>query len=221
VINRDVREGALQPVVGSLELAIPVGVLPDRVSVISPDFTGDQPATASLAGDGLAVKLPGLDAYSVVLLHYAQPPDLSRLTDPVLLRPVGRWGKPDTAAFRVRGNGTIEHGEQFNGYLQGLLHTELRNPPLFSLNAAAPAELRIHVMGVASTGAKLSVQVDDMPASVIDLPDRDGKNDGSTPEYDQTFAFPIPAGTHRIALDNPGPDWLTIEWIEFRGSFAD
>ena len=43
----------------------------------------------------------------------------------------------------------------------------------------------------------------------------------STPEYDQTFAFLIPAGTHRIALDNPGPDWLTIEWIEFRGSFAD
>lgn len=221
VINRDVRAGALQPIAGPLELAVPVGVLPDRVSVISPDIPGEQPTTAIPAGDGLSVRLPGLEAYSVVLLHYAQPPDLSRLTDPVLLRPLGRWGKPDTAAFRVRSNGTIQHGERFNGYLQGLLHTELRNPPVFSLNATAPAELRIHVMGVASTGAKLSVQVDGAPPRVIDLPDRDGKNDGSTPEYDQTFTFPIPAGTHRIALDNPGPDWLTIEWIEFRGIFAD
>ncbi len=220
-INRDVRGGALHPIADSLDLTVPVGVLPDRVTVISPDFTDEKTATASLSGDSIKVRLPGLDAYSVALLHYPRKPDLSRLTDPVLLRPRGRWAKPVTAEFRVRANGTVEHGEDLNSYLQGMLHTELRNPPVFTLNAAAPAELRIHVLAVASTGARLSVQLDDAPARLIDLPDRDGKNDGNAPEYDQTFTFPIPAGTHRIAIDNPGPDWLVIESIEFRGVFAD
>jgi hypothetical protein len=31
----------------------------------------------------------------------------------------------------------------------------------------------------------------------------------------------IPAGQHRLALDNVGGDWLVLDWLEFAGTFAD
>ena len=48
--------------------------------------------------------------------------------------------------------------------------------------------------GVATQGAKLQWQVDGRVEKVIDLPDRDGKNDAMAKEYDQTFAASHPAG---------------------------
>jgi hypothetical protein len=221
VINRDVRDGVLQAVSAPINLRVPIAAVPDRATLISPDFSGEKPLAVSQVGDYLTVTLPGLEAYSVVLLHYGQEPSLDRLTDPVRLRPVARWARPATAEFRVRGDGSVAHGEDLSGFLQGMLHTELRNPPVFLLNSRKPGEFRVHVRAVASAGARLSVRIDNGPATLIDLPDRDGKNDGRAPEYDRTFAFPVPAGAHRIALDNTGPDWLTLEWLEFTGTFDD
>jgi hypothetical protein len=216
-----VRDGVLQAVSAPINLRVPIAAVPDRATLISPDFSGEKPLAVSQVGDYLTVTLPGLEAYSVVLLHYGQEPSLDRLTDPVRLRPVARWARPATAEFRVRGDGSVAHGEDLSGFLQGMLHTELRNPPVFLLNSRKPGEFRVHVRAVASAGARLSVRIDNGPATLIDLPDRDGKNDGRAPEYDRTFAFPVPAGAHRIALDNTGPDWLTLEWLEFTGTFDD
>ncbi|MDX9982214.1 MAG: hypothetical protein RBU25_19495, partial [Lentisphaeria bacterium] len=187
IVNRDVREGVLHPVPGPVELRLPVATLPEQVALVSPDFTGRTPVEARRTENGIALALPGLEAYSVALLRFASQPDLRRLTDPVRLRPARNWARPATADFRVRADGGIEQGEKLEGYLQGRLHTHLRNPPVFTLNAAAAGELRVQVKAVATTGAQLSVRLDDRDATVIDLPDRDGKNDGNAREYDQTF----------------------------------
>jgi hypothetical protein len=220
-VNRDVNEGTLHSVTEPLEVTVPVRTMPDRATVVSPDFADERVVDTHQTGDSLTVRLPGLDAYSVVLLHYPKPPALDRLTDPIRLRPTARWQCPTREVFPVRADGSVAHEADLNGFLQGMLHTELRKPPVFPYTAESPAELRVHVRAVASVGARLEVRVDDNAPTVVELPDRDGKNAGNVPEYDQTFTFPLPAGKHRVRLHNTGPDWLTLEWLEFKGSFAD
>ncbi len=81
--------------------------------------------------------------------------------------------------------------------------------------------LRPTPLGVATLGAKLQWQVDGRVENVIDLPDRDGKNDARAKEYDQTFQLPIPPGRHRLTLDNVGGDWACIGWYAFTGETLD
>jgi hypothetical protein len=131
----------------------------------------------------------------------------------------GRWERGTIGEFKVDADGTVENGMEVNRYLQGMLHTELRNPPTFLVNAKEAGTLRVKVRAVATAGAKLVYRVDGADVKSVDLPDKDGKNDGDAPEYDQVFTFAIPAGAHRLTLDNVGGDWMTMDWIEFVGKF--
>jgi hypothetical protein len=216
VINRDVRAGvpaSLSPVEIMLKLANP----PLSAEAISPDFLGRQPVTAREEGGILHVTLPSLDAYSVVLLRYRRSPDLAALTDPSRTYTVLGWKRPVRSEFRVRSDGLVEGGEDLEGYLQGMLHTEMRNPPTFLLDAGKNALIGVHVQAVATAGARLRISVDGKLVRSVDLPDRDGKDDGAALEYDQTYACPIPKGKHRVTVDNVGGDWATVVWYEFKG----
>lgn len=220
VINRDTAEGALKPRT-QVTLSLPLSEAPRAVTVISPDFAGEKPAAARLEGDKLSVTLPGLEACSVVLLSYATKPDLSRLTDPNRIRTEMRWMRPARNEFPVLPDGNVRFADELEGFLQGTLHTQLRNAPTFLVKAAEAGRMVVHVRAVASTGARLVYQVDGQTRQTVDVPDLDGKNDGNAPEYDKAFTFQIPAGEHRLTLDNTGPDWAVIDWYEFRGKFAD
>jgi len=219
-INRDFRDGRLQPQ-GKVTIRVPVDRAPDSAMVISPDWQGEQPATCRLVDDMVEVTLPALDAYAVAILRYSADVDLTRLRDPARLTPTPLWSQPTRNEFRVLPDGLVEHSEEVNGYLQGMLHTHLRNPPTFLVNAAAVGELRVKVRAVSMGGAKLEYRVDGETKQVEDLPDLDGKNDGGAPEYDKVLTFPIPTGRHRLTLDNVGADWAVISWLEFGGTFAD
>jgi hypothetical protein len=220
VINRDVRDGVLHPAPAPVVIRLPVASAPSSAVWVSPDAEGESPAACRLVEGRAEVTLPGLQAYSVVLLRYGAEPDLSGVTDPTRLWPVKRWARPARADFRVLPGGLVGSGEALNGYLQGRLHTHLRQPPVFTLHALGPAELRLRVRAVATAGARLSVRIDDEAPQTLELPDLDGKNSDG-PEYDRTVTFPIPAGPHRLALDNVGGDWLILDWLEFAGTFAE
>jgi hypothetical protein len=114
----------------------------------------------------------------------------------------------------------VEHQGELNGFLQGRLHTHLRNPPTFLVNAKTEGTLRIKVRAVASQGARLEYRIDGEVKNAVDLPDLDGEDDGTAREYDRVFTFPIPLGQHRITLDNVGADWLTLSWLEWQGEFV-
>jgi hypothetical protein len=160
-----------------------------------------------------------LVAYAVVVVEFAGPVNLSAIHEPARVQPSMRWQRPERSEFRVGPGGVIEHADDLNGYLQGRLHTDLRNPPTFVVEAAGHATLKVKVRAVATLGARLVVKVDGLQTASVDLPDRDGKNDGDVPEYDRELAFTIPAGRRRMTLDNTGGDWLTVAWVEWLGRF--
>lgn len=217
-INRNVRSGQIRPLT-DVTVRVPVNHIPDKAEIISPDSSGTRSAKCRVADGNLEVTLPELDAYSVCVLRFAVEPDLHHLTDPMRIVPVMRWSRPSRSEFRVQAGGTVEHEGELNGFVQGMLHTHLRNPPTFLVNAKTEGQLRIRVRAVATQGARLEYRIDGQTRQTVDLPDLDNENDGAAREYDKVLAFPIPLGQHRLTLDNVGADWLTLSWLEWQGEF--
>ncbi|MDR3707418.1 MAG: hypothetical protein P4L33_03895 [Capsulimonadaceae bacterium] len=216
VINRELRDGALRPR-GPIEISLKLGQAPANVTAISPDFDGARPVAFHEANGVLRLTLPAIDAYTVVLLHYERTPDLSTLRDTAKIHTVYNWGRPDASQFPIRSDGSIRDDLDVVAYLQGMLHTEMRNPPTFLVNAGNRASVNIHVRAVASLGARIQISIDGKPVRTLNLPDLDGKNDGAAAEYDKTYSCPIPPGRHRVLIDNIGGDWATIDWYTFAG----
>jgi len=220
VINRAAEGAALVPR-RDVTIRLPLTVAPTAATVVSPDSSGETPARCRLAGQTLELTLPVVQAYDVAILQYGAKPDLTALADPVYARPTPRWGRPERSEFRVGPGGAVENASDLVSYLQGMLHTELRNSPTFLVRAEAPGKLEVHVRAVAAAGARLEYRVDGVKAQTVDLPDLDGKNDGGVLEYNRTVSFDIPAGEHKLTVDNVGGDWAVIDWYGFRGKFLE
>ena len=151
VINRQV-DGQWRPVPRKhVAVTLPMDRAPKRVRIVSPDFSGEQTGRATVEGGRLKVTLPEVRAYAVAVLDYDEAPAVRMASPPV--RPAARWARPEQNMFRVSADGAIAGAEALNGYLQGNLHTHLRNPPTFLLNVPRGGRMRLHVMGVAAMGA--------------------------------------------------------------------
>lgn len=219
VINREAEGAAPRRRIG-LTVRFPLGTPPRSVQVVSPDWEGARPGSAKGVGDGIEITLPAVDAYAVARMQFEEEPDLKRLVDPPRARPRMRWERAGRNTFHVGPDGQVADAADLNGFLHGKLHTHLRNPPTFLVNTLAPATLHVRVNSVAATGARLRCSLDGSEVRVHDLPDRDGKNDGAAREYAETVPFEIPAGKHRVTIENVGADWLTVDWYEFRGELG-
>jgi hypothetical protein len=218
VINRQAEEGKPKRR-GPVTFTLPIDRVPTTVSVVSPDWQGAKPAEARARGGKLTITLPELEAYAVAILPYNQLPEVMLSSRRIV--PSGQWARPARNEFLVQKGGIVRDVWALPGMLQGKLHQQLRNPPAFVVNMPKGGSLSVHVLSVATLGARLQWQVDGRIEQLVDLPDRDGKNDAKATEYDQTFQFPIPPGRHRVALDNVGGDWACIGWYAFAGDTLD
>jgi hypothetical protein len=216
VVNRQVHEGRLVKR-QNIALTVPVQVPPRRVAAFTPD--GNPPhIRVERTPQGIRVHLSELEAYCVILLEYDRFPLWCAGYAPRIV-PTPRWERAPRSEFVVAPGGLVEEDWQMVSFLQGTLHQHLRQPPTFQLDAPQGATLKVHVRAVAQLGAKLVMLVDGKRTHSIDLPDLDGKNDGTASEYDRTFSFPVPAGKHRVTLDNQGGDWASLEWLTWEGEF--
>ena len=150
------------------------------------------------------------------------PEDLSRedLADLTLYPSIG-WARPSESYFTICLNGSVEGDlSQLSAFIQGRAHPELRNNPTFRATFPHGGRVVIHVNSVARGGATLALYVDGVLMRRLDLPDRDGRNDGYTGEYDEDVRVEVPPGTHEIRVDNVGNDWFTWDYIRFEGVIA-
>lgn len=192
---------------------------PKAVRIVSPDWQGEKLGRASRDGAALCVTLPELHAYAVAILEYEAVPALTLFRPRIV--PALAWARPEENEFTVGRDGTVSNAWALNGFLQGNLHPDLRNPPTFAVHLPRGGALRVHVRAVATLGAKIECLVDGKLVGAAALPDRDGKDDGSAREYDETLEFPIPPGRHRVSLRNTGGDWAVVGWYAFAGDLAD
>lgn len=156
--------------------------------------------------------------------EYAQPPEKPLVKD-VVLYPVSRWGKAPVAEFYVAADGSVNDPDALHDLLQGRGHPDLRNPPSFIVNYPQPGKFILTVGRVSNSGL-LRIWVDDQLVLERDFPCGEGigKEFVYRPQwslwesvYDEDVVVNVPAGKHRITVDNDGKDWMQIRRYVFTG----
>lgn len=157
-------------------------------------------------------------------LEYVEPPTQPLVRD-VVLTPVARWGKPAANEFVVQPDGSINDPQALHDLLQGMGHQELRNPPTFVVNYPRPGRFTLTVGRVSNSGL-LRIWLDGALKLERAYPcgEGHGKQWQYQPQwdlwesvYDEEVSIEVPAGQHRITVDNLGKDWMRIGRYVFTG----
>ena len=145
------------------------------------------------------------------------------------LAPTTGWGAKSTRPIVVRRDGQVEASGSLLSLLYGPDKPDLRSALTFDINLSRPSTLTLHILTV-SNRANLRVSVDGRTAADLPFDASPGKGQdfASThqyPEYggiyqavfnkDRTVA--LPAGHHRVTLENTDGDWMQIGSYRFAG----
>jgi len=136
-----------------------------------------------------------------------------------------RWGKPEHNEFVLQSDGQVQGDRLPLQLLHGGGHPDLKNPPTFVVNYPQAGKFIVHVGTVSSSGL-LRVWIDDRLALERALPcaEKLGKKSVYQAQwklwettYDEDLAVEVPAGRHRIRIDNFGKDWVGVTKYTFTG----
>ena len=214
IINHNYANRQIAPQ-RDVEVRVPSSKRPISVTCASPGFREDKPVPFDW-GDGQAkVRLDQIDAYVCLALTYEELPSDYFGKDVATVNTTGFWAQPKVSEFTLGPDGKINEPGQLCYIVQGNLHPDLRNNPTFIVDYPRDGQFTVHVNSVASVGAKLLIYLDDKLASEVDLPDTDKQNNSNAGEYDQDLTIPVPAGHHKIRVDNTGGDWFSVDFYEF------
>lgn len=113
-------------------------------------------------------------------------------------------------------DGEVRVEEQVAGILHGLVnHPDLHNPLTLEVDLPRACEFTVWVNGVSGYGgAHLVVMLDGETVLERDLPDPDGDERHDTlRQYDGPYTVTVPAGRHRVKVENVGKDWVFVAYI--------
>ena len=162
-----------------------------------------------------------LETTTPAFVDATRPPD----TRDVVIATMSHWGKPEHAEFAIRRDGTIDEDRLPQQLLHGQSHRDIKNPPTFVVTYPKPGKFVVRVGRVSASGL-LKIWVDDQLKHERELPCGKGLGKDSVyrPQwelwettYDEDVAVEVPAGTHRIRLENLGRDWVTVSSYRFTG----
>jgi hypothetical protein len=138
---------------------------------------------------------------------------------------LSRWGKPEHNEFVVRPDGTVADDRRPQQLLHGRGHADLKNPPTFVVTYPRPGKFTVRV-GRVSHGGLLRITIDGQPRLERPLPCGEGLGRESVYRptwklwetvYDESIAVDVPAGLHRIRVENVGDDWVRVSSYTFVG----
>jgi hypothetical protein len=138
---------------------------------------------------------------------------------------LSRWGKPEASEFVLQPDGTFEGERKPQELLHGEGHRDLKNEPTFVVDYPQDGEFIVKV-GVVSNSGLIRIWIDDQQVLERDLPCGEGLGKGSVyreqwrlweTTYDEALRVPVPAGQHRIRLENFGKDWVRVSSYTFTG----
>lgn len=99
------------------------------------------------------------------------------------------------------------------GLLHGLGgHKKLHNPVTFQFEAPKPLSFIVNVDGVSGYGgANLHIALDGKETLFKDFADPDGsKNTATLEQFNGPYSIQVPAGRHRVTVENTGRDWVRV-----------
>ena len=120
--------------------------------------------------------------------------------------------------------GIVSVKGQVAGILHGNInHPDLHNPLSFVLDLPHATALHIFVSGVSGYGgAHLVADVDGRRSLDKDMPDSaDNTKRETLRQYDGEYTVDVPAGNHRVTVENIGTDWLLVSYVLDRAQRRD
>lgn len=157
--------------------------------------------------------------------EYADRNRKPELRDIVLAPHGSGWVRPEVNEFVLGRDGIVADGRGPASLLHGSGHRDLRSPPTFVVHYPQPGKFVVRVGRVSHSG-QLKIWIDDRPVLDRELPCAEGlgKSGVYRPQwklwettYDEDLAVDVPAGDHRIRVDNAGKDWMSIGRYVFTG----
>lgn len=153
-----------------------------------------------------------------------QRPDRPLVRDLTLI-PTSTWGRPPVNEFVVQSDGSVNDPASIPELLQGKGHPDLRNPPTFVVEYPQPGQFLLSVGRVSHSGL-LKIWLDGELKLEREFPcgENIGKQWTWRPQwnlwesvYDEDVVLEVPAGRHRITVDNLGQDWMQVRRYVFTG----
>ena len=172
--------------------------------------------------DGLPFGTARWEQVTVGQPEYIDPPSEPVVRD-LVITPADTWGKPAVNEFRPGHDGTVNDRQSIHRLLHGNGHRDLRNPPTFLVENSRPWAFTVAVGRVSSSGT-LRVWLDGQVAVDKEFPCGEGIGKESVYRekwklwesvYDEDVTLDIPAGVHRIRVENLGKDWMRVNQYVF------
>ncbi|MDZ7341949.1 MAG: T9SS type A sorting domain-containing protein, partial [candidate division KSB1 bacterium] len=110
------------------------------------------------------------------------------------------WAKSPESQFTIYLNGTTSPTiDKLGRYLFGASwNTQYRNPPTFLVDYPQPGQFKVATSSNTGSSPRIEIWLDG--AKILSQPG----------QINQTYAIEVPAGQHKIFVDNQGTDWIEI-----------
>jgi hypothetical protein len=116
--------------------------------------------------------------------------------------------------YRVESDGTVSNGDKLSRVLHGVVnHPDWHNPPTFIVDYPGAGAFEAIVGGVSGWGgANLRIRLDGETKLSADFPDSAAEDHETMHQYDGAYPIDVPAGQHRITVENAGADWAYVSY---------
>lgn len=114
---------------------------------------------------------------------------------------------PDTI-YRLLADGAVPSTTSLSSYLYSVngFNAIASRPQTFIVTPPMPTTLAIGIRDISPSGnANLVITLDDQPYTSLEL---------TAGSKGAAINIPLPAGDHRLVLDNTGDDWVELDYIE-------
>ena len=123
----------------------------------------------------------------------------------LVINPSLGWAGLGDTLIRITSNGQVIPADARLGqYLYGSIwNTQFRRPPTFELDLRESIQMTVQTGGETGQASRIAFWLDGV--KVLD----------QTGQTNQKYTLTIPAGKHRLLVDNTGTDWITIRNYTF------
>jgi hypothetical protein len=110
------------------------------------------------------------------------------------------WAKSPENQFTINSDGTTSPGiDKLGRYLFGASwNTQHRNPPTLLVDYPQPGQFKVVTSGSTGSSPRIEIWLDNV--KILSQP----------AQINKTYSIDVPAGQHRIFVDNQGADWIEI-----------
>lgn len=127
------------------------------------------------------------------------------------------WERPTGSEFRLVNNELTGDG-YLSKYFQGPNHSDMMIKPEFAIDFLEDGRMDIMVEQSSYLGARLKVLVDGQEAFSRAFA---GIDSTMPAVVNRLFSIPVKKGKRKIRLENGGPDWIKMTYINFVNCVAD